>query len=340
MDYRSFSTEELVADAYFQRWVLSEEETADIFWKKWLHDHPEQRQDIMEAAAILRSIHFTPNEPTNEDVEQVWRDIVENRSTGKYKVKNKTNLAFLRYAVAASVALLLTVTFMVLRVLDANQAPFGISYQTDYGQTQELILPDGSSVILGANSSLHYSSGWLGDSERTVSLEGEAYFSIVHTQDDKRFVVNSDEVAITVLGTRFNVNNRRGENHILLEEGSIRLSLPKVVRKSEKVEVDMQPGELVSVEEGKITKTIAQAKKYISWTEGVFVFEKAPLSEVIELIEEHFGYTVITQGVEPEEMIMTAELRTTDIDMMLRYLSEIFKLKVEKTHDTITLIGT
>ncbi|MDF9796252.1 transmembrane sensor [Catalinimonas alkaloidigena] len=340
MDYRSFSIEEFVADAYFQRWVLSEEETADIYWKKWLQDHPEQRQDILEAAAILRSMHFTANEPTEEDAAQVWRDIVKNRSTGRYKVKNQKIMAFPWYAVAASIALVLAVTFVMLKVQDVNHALFGISYQTEFGQTQELILPDGSSVVLGANSSLHYSSGWLGDSERTVSLEGEAYFSVVHTEDDQKFVVYSDEVAITVLGTRFNVNNRRDENQILLEEGSIRLSLPQAINKSEKVEVNMQPGELVSVQEGKITKAIAQTEKYISWTAGVFVFEKAPLSEVIELIEDHFGYTVITQGVEPEEMIMTAELRTTDLDMMLRYLSEIFQLKVEKTHETITLSST
>ncbi|WPP51980.1 FecR family protein [Catalinimonas niigatensis] len=337
MNYRSFSVEDFVADSYFQRWILSGEETAEVFWKKWLHDHPEQREDILEAAAILRSMQFTVDEPAEEDAEEVWRDIIRNRSTGRYKVKKQKQPTFSWYAVAASVSIVIAITFGLLKVQDGNHTLFGISYQTDFGQTQSITLPDGSSVILGANSDLHYSSGLLGNGERTVSLKGEAYFSVMHTEDDQKFIVLSDEVAITVLGTKFNVNNRRDDNQILLEEGSIRLSLPKAVNKAEKVEVQMQPGELVTVEGGKITKAIAQTEKYISWTEGVFVFEKAPLSEVIELIEDHFGYTVITQGVEPEEMIMTAELRTTDLDMMLRYLSEIFQLKVEKKHDTITL---
>jgi ferric-dicitrate binding protein FerR (iron transport regulator) len=339
MDYSSFTVEDFVADAYFQRWVLSKDQGADVFWKKWLHDHPEQREGILQAATILRSIQFEVDEPAADDSWQVWHEIVQNRSTGSYKLK-KQKQTFPWYAVAASVALLIAATFGVLNLLDVDQVMFGQSYQTDFGQTQSIILPDGSSVILGANSNLHYSSGWLTDGERTVSLEGEAYFAVVHTEDDQKFVVWSDEVAITVLGTRFNVNNRRGENQILLEEGSIRLSLPYAANKSGQVEVQVEPGEVVMVEEGKITKAIAQTEKYISWTEGVFIFEKAPLSEVIELIEDHFGYTVITQGIEPDEMVMTAELRTTDLKMMLRYISEIFQLKINKTDDTITLEKT
>ncbi len=337
MEYRNFSVEDFVADPYFQRWVYAHDEGTAVFWKNWLHEHPEQKENILKAAAILRNMQFKEHEVPQNDAEQLWQEIVLNRSAGRYKVKKQSRFAYPWYAAAASIALFIAVSVGLFKVLKSDQALLGISYQTDFGQTQSIVLPDGSSVVLGANSTLHYASGWLGEGERKVSLDGEAYFSVVHTEDDEKFVVLSDEVEITVLGTKFNVNNRRGENQIMLEEGSIRLSVPQVVNKLEKVEVEMQPGELLTVEEGKITKANTQADKYISWTAGVLVFEKAPLSHVIQMIEDHFGYTVITQDIDAEEMIMTAELRTSDLDMMLLYISEIFYLQIEKTDDTITL---
>jgi ferric-dicitrate binding protein FerR (iron transport regulator) len=337
MDYKHFSTEDFVADSYFQRWILSEDRGADVFWKKWLHDHPAQREDIMQAATMLRSMQFNIDEPAGEDVEEVWRDIVKNRSIGVYKLKKQQNQVKLWYAIAASFTLLVVAGLGFFTLTGLDDHILGVGYETDFGETQTITLPDSSTVILGPYSRLNYYSTWWGDGAREINLEGEAYFSVVHTHDHQKFVVFSKDVAVTVLGTKFNVNNRRGENQILLEEGNIRLSVTKEDSKTGEIDLQMEPGELVTVNEGKITKTITPPKKYISWTEGVFVFEKAPLSEVIEMIEDHFGYTVITQGITPEDMIMTAELRSTDLDMMLMYIAEIFQLKIEKTDDTITL---
>nr|WP_315814877.1 FecR domain-containing protein [Paraflavitalea speifideiaquila] len=52
---------------------------------------------------------------------------------------------------------------------------------TDY--TRHLTLPDGSTVVLRANSKLDYSGNFSGNS-REVILVGEAYFDIVHDEKD------------------------------------------------------------------------------------------------------------------------------------------------------------
>ena len=141
-----------------------------------------------------------------------------------------------------------------------------------------------------------------------------------------------------MLGTKFNVNNRRDENRILLEEGSIRLTIPPLTTKSSQAaSIEMKPGEAVAIADQQITKELVNLNSYTSWTKGILIFEKAPLREVIQVIEDHYGYTVVTKGVDPDELVLTAELRTVQIDMILHYLSEVFQLTIEKDHDTITL---
>ena len=335
MNYTKFTVADFVADPFFQQWILSQDEMANTFWKKWLQNHPEKRADIQEAATLIQSMRFKTDYPDTQDFQQVWQDVIANRTKGVYKVKQSTGQAYRWYAAAAVVVLGLTAAFFTLR--NTQYSPLVQSYATSFGQTEEITLPDGSSVILGANSQLRYHLNWIGQEPRLVMLKGEAYFSVLHRENHQKFIVQSKDVSIEVLGTKFNVNNRRNENQILLEEGSIRLTIPPVTGHSSEASIEMKPGEAVAIADQQITKKVVNPNSYTSWTKGVLIFEQAPLSEVIQVIEDHYGYTVVTQNINPDELILTAELRTVGIDMILHYLSEVFQLTIEKDHDTITL---
>jgi ferric-dicitrate binding protein FerR (iron transport regulator) len=335
MNYAKFTVADFVADPFFQQWILSKDEMADAFWKKWLQDYPEKRSDIQEAAMLIQSIQFKIDHPDAQDFQQVWQDIIANRTERVYKIKQSSGRAYRWYAAAAVIVLGLTAAFFTLRNTQYN--PLLQSYSTDFGQTEEITLPDGSSVVLGANSYLHFHDNWTDQKPRLVMLEGEAYFSVVRQENHQKFVVQSKDVSIEVLGTKFNVNNRRDENRILLEEGSIRLTIPPLTTQSSEASIEMKPGEAVAIADQQITKKVVDPHSYTSWTKGVLIFEKAPLREVIQVIEDHYGYTVVAKNINPNELILTAELRTVEIDMILHYLSEVFQLTVEKDHDTITL---
>ena len=214
-----------------------------------------------------------------------------------------------------------------------------IVYQTEYGQKQPITLPDGSTVILGANSQLRHRRGWSADEPRTVTLQGEAFFSVTHQANNQTFVVQSAEVAIEVLGTRFNVNNRRGENQILLEEGSIRLDVSQVAVRppNQAATILMHPGEVVEISSDLIVKKTVNTDPYISWTRDTLTFRQAPLREIIRTIEDHYGYMVTAPGIAVDELLLTAELHTSELDMILRYLSEVFDLTIHKEEHEITL---
>lgn len=94
------------------------------------------------------------------------------------------------------------------------------------GETFKLILCDGTEVWLNANSKLVYPTAFI-ERERTVFLEGEAYFKV--TKDTKPFIVKTDYLQTKVLGTEFNVKSYTAEDsHVTLISGRYRFAAMKM----------------------------------------------------------------------------------------------------------------
>ena len=125
-----------------------------------------------------------------------------------------------------------------------------------------IMLEDSSKVWLGRNSRIEYNVSEKGQ-ERTVNLDGEAYFD-VHHDTARAFVVNTGNLAIRVLGTAFCVNadKETGKVSVILERGSVRLQTPEgvsLVRLSpdQKAEYDNASGD-ISVESINATPYVIQ----------------------------------------------------------------------------------
>ena len=94
------------------------------------------------------------------------------------------------------------------------------------GSQTFVLLPDSSEVHLNAGSKLVYSQGY-GVSDRRVSLEGEALFS-VRKNNDLPFIVWSKDFAVRVTGTKFNFENYFDDDEatIVLLRGSVAIDDP------------------------------------------------------------------------------------------------------------------
>ncbi|UXX79223.1 FecR domain-containing protein [Reichenbachiella carrageenanivorans] len=91
-------------------------------------------------------------------------------------------------------------------------------------ETQGVELADGSNVTLNKGSELIYPDRFK-ENQRNVVLKGEAYFEI--TKDpDQPFVIQTDEIQVTVLGTSFNVNNANADSVIVsVDTGRVLMSV-------------------------------------------------------------------------------------------------------------------
>ncbi|TZF86021.1 DUF4974 domain-containing protein (plasmid) [Pedobacter sp. BS3] len=83
--------------------------------------------------------------------------------------------------------------------------------QSATGQITLFTLTDGTKIWLNSGSKLSYPEKFNGE-QREVSLSGEAYFEVAHT--DKPFIIHTGDIKTQVLGTSFNISAYQDEKNI------------------------------------------------------------------------------------------------------------------------------
>lgn len=157
------------------------------------------------------------------------------------------------------------------------------------GKSYRMILPDGTQVWLHAGSKLTYPVAFI-DQERSVYLEGEAYFKVTH--DAKHpFVINTDNVQARVLGTELNVSSYKGEPaHVALITGKV-----VVGHKDGGDMVCLQPGQGATLNDDNATFTVTAENmdSYEFWRSGYIYYDDTPLDEVAKAIGRWYNVSVV-----------------------------------------------
>jgi transmembrane sensor len=199
---------------------------------------------------------------------------------------------------------------------------------TAYGQTKDVILPDGSKVILNANSNISYKKNWLKGEDREVELTGEAFFEVTHKTNNQKFIVKTRDLNVEVLGTKFNVLSRKTRSMVLLNSGKVKLDIKRHEG------FIMKPGEMVELNADKSTvkKTLVKDEKYTSWKKKILTFESTTIADIARLIGDNYGIKIII----PNKKLANEKFTGTfpvdeDINLLLKMLSKANKFKmVEK----------
>ena len=138
---------------------------------------------------------------------------------------------FTRYAgIIAAVSI---IAFFLGRLTGGTQksAPASllalISYNeisAPYGSKSEIKLPDGTTVVLNAGSTLRYQSDY-NESNRDLELTGEAYFKVARNADIP-LVVNAGSINVKAIGTEFNIKayDEEGTVETTLIEGKVEIT--------------------------------------------------------------------------------------------------------------------
>lgn len=219
----------------------------------------------------------------------------------------------------------------------ASFNPAARTYSTAFGERKEITLPDQSVVTLNGNSRLRFAGAWDSDSPREVWLEGEGFFSVVHTRNHQRFVVKTEgQFQVEVLGTAFNVNSRRGNTQVVLKSGQVKLNLDP---QQPGQEVLMQPGELVEYVPAKdqVTRKKVNPEVYSSWRNNKLIFMDTPLSEISRLLEDNYGYTVHISDPAVAAEGFTAVYPADKITVLLKALEKAFEVEIDPDQKKIVI---
>lgn len=151
-----------------------------------------------------------------------------------------------------------------------------------HGRRTRLRLSDGTCLYVNSGTRVVYPLTF-GTGDRTVFVEGEAYFEVAKDAE-RPFIVKTGNVSVRVLGTKFNVFAYEGENpNVVLVEGSVDIATAKSRRR-------MKPGEMVEASGTDLsTPQKVDVEPYISWTKSELIYENEPLSAVFKRLQIYYG---------------------------------------------------
>lgn len=210
------------------------------------------------------------------------------------------------------------------------------SYQTAVGQVDTLALADGSTVVLGPSSRLLLGASF-GADERETTLEGAAYFDVVH-DGARPFVVRTASAVLRDVGTTFSVRSDSGRGtRVAVTSGAVDVvatrasaGSPTVLHAGDRAEV-MEDG--MHVERGVVTQTEQ------SWTRGVLEFRDAPLAAVALELRRWYGVNLVVTDSTIARRRLTATFDRSSGDDLGSILGAALGGSVTRSGDTLRLGG-
>jgi len=231
---------------------------------------------------------------------------------------------------AAAVLLLITAIFLLRPGVD-------LELMAAAGTTEQVDLPDGSSVQLNAVTSFAFNGD---EVERVVKLDGEAYFEV--KKDGRPFTVNTPRGKVRVLGTSFNVYSREGVMRVSCSTGKVGVSFESSSPDAGQGEADtytLTPGQSVSIDaNGLVSKASIPDNESLDWLNGRSVFNARPLSEVIAELERQYDIEIqLPIGQDLEQLINTG-FPHDSLDLALQIaLLPLESLKYQRQGEKVTL---
>jgi ferric-dicitrate binding protein FerR (iron transport regulator) len=185
------------------------------------------------------------------------------------------------------------------------------------------------------NTTLSYRKHF-GRNTRDVTLSGEAYFEVTPDKT-KPFIIHTDEAAIRVVGTAFNVDTRGGTStvQVYVSSGIVEVYKPESRNNS----VFLHPGEVGTVSSNIINSKTASNENAIAWKTGRMDFRDIPLSEAVEMLNKMYNVNIIlkARGIASIKTVGEYRYPEESLDTILRVFCQQNLLRIEKSDNKIYL---
>ncbi|MCJ8145102.1 FecR domain-containing protein [Ancylobacter sp. A5.8] len=208
----------------------------------------------------------------------------------------------------------------VLIAVGVQQYPtLKLRWQADYltvaGARQEVMLPDGSRMILNTASAV--SLDFEGTKRSVTLLQGEAYFDVV--PDALRpFTVAAAFSEVTVKGTAFSVRSDSEQDSVILERGLVDVSrLP-----DREQTASLKPGESIVATEMSLSPVQqADPATSLAWLQGQLIFEDRPFDQVLNEVARYYGHSIIVANDRLKQIKINGNYRLSDPERAVRSLA-------------------
>lgn len=207
--------------------------------------------------------------------------------------------------------------------------------QTTTTYTRYLLLPDGSKVVVHANSKVEYPKQFSGNT-REVILIGEAYFDI-HHDPSKPFIIHTGKLKTTVLGTAFNIKAYPNATNI-----TITVTRGKVRVEDDKKTLDVLTPDKQLVYNLPASTTQKQsviAAETVKWTKENMEFESVSFENIAAQISKRYQTTILFTNEDIKKCPVTASFSGMEtLDEVISFLCLARNATYTKKHDNIITI--
>lgn len=260
-----------------------------VLFGRWLR----AEDGTSEKADVLQTLwEHSPSEVTGETRED-WDTLKRHLQAGPVR-RNTVPLyrGWIKYAAVIALMLLTgAATFFVTDRLKPTRHVEMAELFVPYGESRQVLLPDGSQVWVDAGSLLVYPKDFTDTETRTVYLTGEASFT-VQKNAEKPFIVKTTYLDVQVLGTVFTVASYPADSctSTILEEGSVKVD----VRTGEHQSAILKPNERLVYSHAAHTVAVqpVDALLYKMERSGYQIYEDVSFSHLMVSLERKFNVTI------------------------------------------------
>lgn len=307
---------------------LDEQGINDFY--SWVNENAENKKVFFETKAIYDACH---SNKMHDDIDKSWNRLLKKKNNRQKKIKW---LQFGNYAAVSFITICLTSLFLTL---NKEEDKIATRYIGGDGLNADIVeLPDGTQVCLGSKTVFYYENDY-GKRQRTVYLEGEAYF-VVAKQKDKPFIVKTKEQNIEALGTKFNVTAYASDSLLTttLLEGVVRLTTDNISHRTV-----LRPNQQFIYNRNTHLTDIKKvdAKQFTAWTTGYYYFPEQSLEAMLYRLSHVYGvqFTVESDALNKRTFTGTFYRGQNIKDIMeIINLSIPIKYKIDDHHITVSEI--
>ncbi|CAM3357238.1 FecR family protein [Zobellia roscoffensis] len=224
-----------------------------------------------------------------------------------------------RALVAASVLLVVGLFMFIGHKPELNTTVV----KTNYGEKREVLLPDGSLVILNSDSSLEFPEVFNEDF-REVILTGEGFFK-VQRDSTKPFLVETEGLTTEVLGTSFNINSFSEKDSITVSvvTGKVR------VGNSNELKEILLPNHQLHYHKTThgYRKSLDESLIDMAWTSNTIYLNNITLKEALSMLEKWFDVYIEIQDSALGQKRIVGKYHDNNLRTVLESLS--FLLNIE-----------
>ncbi|MCG8309529.1 MAG: FecR domain-containing protein [Cytophagales bacterium] len=329
------------------RFLMNEATKEEVLLlEQWLDSSAENREYFHKIRDTWNSIELEKELDATRisaDFDRILHQIDSRKTKGRFPLNAGRNLRQTWRLKSAAIFILGFAVSWYIFDKPMASTPEETAYnivETPRGSRATVKLPDGSEVLLNADSKLTYPPEFKTD-ERKVLLEGEAFFKV--EKDAKRqFFVKTPDITVKVFGTSFNVKSYPDEHttETTLVEGSISIFKNSVDGEMSGTELKMEPNQRMVLYREPVRETPPEVthkrvedlperkaklvlskhidtERFTSWTAGRLKIESETMVKMAATLERRYDVKIHFENEEIKQFRFSGTFKNETIEQVM-----------------------